>query len=96
MAHFFSEASRTFSEYLLLPNLTTKDCIPENVVLRTPLVKFKVGTTITSGNKYPVCFSHHASRFGPQFGNCTRQTRRDLLYLRLPKYCGASSNGPGS
>ena len=43
MAHFFSEASRTFSEYLLLPNLTTKDCIPENVVLRTPLVKFKVG-----------------------------------------------------
>ena len=43
MAHFFSEASRTFSEYLLLPNLTTKDCIPENVILRTPLVKFKVG-----------------------------------------------------
>ena len=43
MAHFFSEASRTFSEYLLLPNLTTKDCIPENVVLKTPLVKFKAG-----------------------------------------------------
>ena len=42
MAHFFSEASRTFSEYLLLPNLTTKDCIPENVILRTPLVKFIV------------------------------------------------------
>ena len=43
MAHFFSEASRTFSEYLLLPNLTTKACIPENVILRSPLVKFKVG-----------------------------------------------------
>ena len=43
MAQFFPEASRTFSEYLLLPNLTTKGCIPENVVLRTPLVKFKVG-----------------------------------------------------
>ena len=43
MAHFFPEASRTFSEYLLLPNLTTKGCIPENVILRTPLVKFKVG-----------------------------------------------------
>ena len=27
MAQFFPEASRTFSEYLLLPNLTTKDCI---------------------------------------------------------------------
>lgn len=43
MAYFFSQTSRTFSEYLLLPNLTTKDCIPENVVLRTPLVKFKKG-----------------------------------------------------
>ena len=43
MAQFFSEASRTFSEYLLLPNLTTKSCIPENVILRTPLVKFKIG-----------------------------------------------------
>ena len=43
MPYFFSQTSRTFSEYLLLPNLTSKDCIPENVVLRTPLVKFKVG-----------------------------------------------------
>ena len=28
---------------MLLPNLTTKDCIPENVNLSTPLVKFKKG-----------------------------------------------------
>ncbi|MFW6227211.1 MAG: IMP dehydrogenase, partial [Bacteroidota bacterium] len=41
MAHIFEEVSRTFSEYLLIPGLTRKDCIPENVNLKTPLVKFK-------------------------------------------------------
>lgn len=27
----------------MLPNLTTKECIPENVSLKTPLVAFKKG-----------------------------------------------------
>ena len=45
MAYFYDEPSRTFSEYLLLPNLTTKDCIPENVSLKTPIVRFKRGET---------------------------------------------------
>ena len=43
MAYYYTEPSRTFSEYLLLPNLTRKDCIPDNVSLKTPLVKFKKG-----------------------------------------------------
>ena len=43
MAYYYNEPSRTFSEYLLLPNLTRKDCIPENVSLKTPLIKFKKG-----------------------------------------------------
>ena len=43
MAKILSDISRTFSEFLLLPNLTTKDCIPENVCLKAPLVKFKKG-----------------------------------------------------
>ena len=87
MAHFFSEASRTFSEYLLLPNLTTKDCIPENVILRTPLVIVLRlwAPTATSGSEYPVCFSHHASRFGPEFGDCTRKTRWDYPLSMGPK-----------
>ena len=28
---------------ILLPNLTTENCIPSNVSLKTPLVKFKKG-----------------------------------------------------
>jgi len=43
MAFFYNEPSRTFNEYLLIPNLTRKDCIPENVNLKTPITKFKKG-----------------------------------------------------
>ena len=43
MAHIINEISRTFNEYLLIPGLTTKECTPDNVNLRTPLVKFKKG-----------------------------------------------------
>lgn len=43
MAQFLNEVSRTFSEYLLIPGLTTKECVPSLVNLKTPLVKFKKG-----------------------------------------------------
>ena len=43
MAKVLEDISRTFSEYLLLPNLTTEKCIPTNVSLKTPLTKFKKG-----------------------------------------------------
>lgn len=43
MAKIINEPSRTFGEYLLLPNLTTKDCIVENVDLSTPICRFKKG-----------------------------------------------------
>ena len=48
MAYFYDEPSRTFSEYLLLPNLTTKDCVPENVSLKTPIVRFNREKTLRS------------------------------------------------
>jgi IMP dehydrogenase len=43
MAYYYNDVSRTFSEYLLIPNLTRKDCIPSKVNLKTPIVKFKRG-----------------------------------------------------
>ncbi|MDF2963155.1 MAG: inosine 5-monophosphate dehydrogenase [Paenibacillus sp.] len=43
MAFYYMEPSRTFSEFLLLPNLTTKDCTPATVDLKTPIVKFSKG-----------------------------------------------------
>lgn len=44
MARYLNHVSRTFNEYLLIPGLTTKECYPENVSLKTPLVKFSKGT----------------------------------------------------
>lgn len=41
MAFIYEEPSRTFGEYLLLPNLTTKACVPGSVDLSAPLVKYR-------------------------------------------------------
>ncbi|MBQ4243912.1 MAG: IMP dehydrogenase [Clostridia bacterium] len=43
MAVYFEEPSRTFNEYLLIPGYTSKENIPANVCLKTPLVKYRKG-----------------------------------------------------
>jgi len=43
MAYYYNEPSRTFSEYLLVPGYSSVDCIPDNVTLKTPIVKYKKG-----------------------------------------------------
>ena len=45
MAYYFKEPSHTFSEYLLVPGYSDENCIPANVSLKTPLVKFRKGET---------------------------------------------------
>ena len=43
MATYYNEPSHTFSEYLLIPGYSDSTCIPSNVSLKTPLVKYKKG-----------------------------------------------------
>ncbi len=43
MAFYFSEPSRTFNEYLLVPGYSSSECMPTNVSLKTPLVKYRKG-----------------------------------------------------
>ena len=43
MAYYFEEPSHTFGEYLLVPGYSSADCIPSNVSLRTPIVRFSKG-----------------------------------------------------
>ena len=43
MAQYIDEPSRTCSEYLLIPRLTTRECTPDKISLKTPLVRHKVG-----------------------------------------------------
>ena len=43
MAKIFEEESRTFSEYLLVPNLTTEKNTPDQVDLSAPIAKYRKG-----------------------------------------------------
>ncbi len=43
MATYIQEPAHTFNEYLLIPGYSSSECRPENVSLRTPLVKFRQG-----------------------------------------------------
>ena len=43
MAYYFNDVSHTFNEYLLVPGFSSSECVPANVSLKTPLVKFKKG-----------------------------------------------------
>ena len=43
MAYYFNEPSHTFGEYLLVPGYSSAECIPANVDLSTPVVKYKKG-----------------------------------------------------
>ncbi len=43
MAKFISEPAHTFNEYLLIPGYSSSDCVPNNVSLKTPVVKYRKG-----------------------------------------------------
>ncbi|MBB6635992.1 IMP dehydrogenase [Cohnella thailandensis] len=43
MAFYYEQPSRTFNEYLLVPGLTRKINIPDNVNLQAPVTRFKKG-----------------------------------------------------
>jgi IMP dehydrogenase len=45
MVKIFEEISRTFEEYILVPNLTTKSCMPSNINLTTAITKYKNGSS---------------------------------------------------
>ena len=45
MAFYYDTPSHTFSEYLLVPGYSSAECIPSNVSLKTPIVKFRKGET---------------------------------------------------
>ena len=43
LAFYFKEPAHTFGEYLLVPGYSSDKCIPANVSLKTPLVRFRKG-----------------------------------------------------
>ena len=54
MTRIINEPSHTFSEYLLIPGYSSAECIPQNVSLKTPLVKFRRGETTSIQMNIPM------------------------------------------
>ncbi len=74
MAYYFSEPSRTFGEYLLVPGYSSSECIPTAVSLKTPLVKYRKGEEpAPSTMNIPHGFGYHAVRFRREAGHCPCQ-----------------------
>ena len=66
MATYFDQPSRTFNEYLLVPGYSSDKCIPNNVSLKTPLVKFKKGEEAPISMNIPLTSAIMQSVSGPE------------------------------
>ena len=66
MASYSNDVSRTFGEYLLIPGLTTKQCVPSNVSLKTPLVKHPVSESSAIALNIPFVSAIMQSVSGPE------------------------------
>ncbi len=43
MAKYINDPAHTFNEYLLIPGYSSSECVPANVSLKTPLVRYRRG-----------------------------------------------------
>src|SRR5574344_2921492 len=80
MAFFYDEPSHTFVEYLLIPGYTGPDCIPANVSLRTPVVKYNK----KAGEKCPLTMNI------PMVSAVMQSVSNDKLAVALAKEGGIS------
>ena len=80
MAYFFEEPSHTFDEYLLVPGYTGPDCIPANVSLKTPVVKYNK----KAGEKCPLTMNI------PMTSAVMQSVSNDTMAIALAKEGGIS------
>ena len=66
MATIINEPSHTFNEYLLIPGFSGEDCIPSNVSLKTPLVKYQKGKKASIYINTPLVSAIMQSVSGPK------------------------------
>ncbi|MDL2278691.1 IMP dehydrogenase [Parabacteroides sp. OttesenSCG-928-G07] len=66
MAIYLNNVSRTFGEYLLIPGLTTKECTPANVSLKTPLIRYASGESSAIELNIPIVSAIMQSVSGPE------------------------------
>ncbi|MCQ2611363.1 MAG: IMP dehydrogenase [Treponema sp.] len=80
MAYYFEEPSHTFGEYLLVPGYSSAECIPSNVKLTTPVVKYNK----KAGEKCPLTMNI------PMVSAVMQSVSNDTLAVALAKEGGIS------
>lgn len=68
------ETSRTLSEYLLVPNLTTEDCTPAGIALTAPLVRHRVGEDAPVSVAVPLTSAIMGAISSPEMAIAVAQT----------------------
>lgn len=96
MAFYFNEPSHTFGEYLLVPGYSSSECIPANVSLKTPLVKYKKGQEECPLTMNIPLVSAIMQSVSDDKGNRSCKRGRNFLYLWFPERPGRSCNGSKS
>jgi len=66
VAIIIDDVSHTFHEYLLLPGLTTKEHVPSNVKLKTPLQRYKVSEGMRGSLNTPFVSAAMQAVSGPE------------------------------
>lgn len=85
MAYFFTEPSRTFSEYLLVPGYSSSECLPANVSLQTPVVKYKKGETCPLTMNVPMVSAVMQSVSGEKMGiSLAKEGGIAFIYVSQP------------
>ena len=80
---FFNEPSHTFNEYLLIPGYSSEECQPQNVSLKTPLVKFKKGEEPALSLNIPLVSAVMQAVSDGWYGSCFSKRRWMFIYLRF-------------
>ncbi len=81
MARILDDLSRTFSEYLLLPRLTTRDHSPRNVKLETPIARHLKGETPRLSLNVPIVSASMQAVAGPEMATAlARQGGLAFIY----------------
>ena len=85
MAYYFSEPSHTFSEYLLVPGYSSEECIPSNVSLKTPVVRFRRGEEPALSMNIPMVSAVMQAVSGEQMGIAlAREGGIAFIYVSQP------------
>lgn len=85
MAFYYTEPSRTFSEYLLVPGFSSKECIPASVSLKTPVVKYKKGEECPLTMNIPMVSAVMQSVSGEKMGEAlAKEGGIAFIYVSQP------------